>query len=69
MCLDNNSESTEAKQLRRRGTVLAASCATFSGAGLLLTHGHPVFTWTLIALQLSLLVMATRLLARAKRLG
>ena len=70
MCLRNDVERSEATRLRRQARILAASCCTFAAAPFLsLTHGHSVFGWILIAVQLCLLGAATKLFARAKRIG
>jgi len=70
MCVRTDGESSEAIRLRRVAGVLAASSASLAAApALLLTHGHPVFGWTLIGVQACLVSVATGMLARAKRLN
>lgn len=70
MCIRIDSESSEAKRLRQRAAVLASSAGVLAaGPALSLTHGHPVFGWTLIGFQTVLVSASMGLLARSKRLG
>ena len=70
MCIHTDTESSEATRLRRTAGVLASSTgALAAGPALSLTHGHPVFGWTLIGIQAALLSVSIGMLARSKRLG
>ena len=70
MCLGTDTERSEAKRLRQKAAVLASSAAALAaGPALSLTHGHPVFGWTLIGMQAALLSVSIGMLARSKRLG
>ena len=70
MCIRDEPEGSEAAHFRRRAAVCASSAgALAAGPALSLTHGHPMFGWTLIGLQACLLGVTLRLLMRSRRLG
>lgn len=69
MCTHTYMESSEGTRLRRKAAILASSAGVLAaGPALSLTHGHPVFGWAFIGMQVSLLSLSIGMLARSNRL-
>lgn len=73
MCLRNTYSNPEAERLRRKGVILAASCASFSSLPVLFNvlpklHQYRLFEFALIGIQVACIALALRFIARANRI-